>query len=112
MLDTLIDRKDRYIAGAPETPVSVKRRKVPEDLRRAIRLDEAPVDRIGPRKVQRIAGDRFGLIRQQRIGVVAEQRLDIHVCLPCEKSAHFNVREAQSYGTAAIGTRYARRASR
>ena len=73
MLDSLVDRQDREIAGATETSVIEDALEVAQDRDRTIALSEHTVDVIRPRQVQRSAGDGLTLVTQKGLGFGPEQ---------------------------------------
>ena len=77
VLDALIDREDREVAGPAETAVVEDRLQRAQDRDRAVRLRDDAIDEIGPRQVQPITLDRAADVRQERLGFGAERALDL-----------------------------------
>ena len=65
MLDALVHRQDRHVAGAGQPPVIEQRLQFRHHLNRAIRLEVNPLDEIRTGQVQRLLGNRLALVLQQ-----------------------------------------------
>ena len=78
VLDALIDREDREVAGAGQAAGVVHVAQVAQDGRCAVGVDEDPVERLGTGDVQQIGVERRRDVGQQRFGLVAQEFLDIH----------------------------------
>ena len=72
MLDALIDRQDRHVAGAGEPAVIEQRLQLAEHRHRAVRIEVNALDEIGARQVQRLFRNRLALVLQQSGGVGSE----------------------------------------
>ena len=53
MLNPLIDRQNAHVPGSTQAPVPIDPLQTAHDLRATVRLREAPVHKVRPRKVQR-----------------------------------------------------------
>ena len=78
VLDALVDRQDRDVAGARQTTVVVQAAEVAQNLRRAVATDEAAIDEIRPGQVDQVLRDAGAFVGQQGLGFVAEQRVEVH----------------------------------
>ena len=76
VLDALVDRQDRDVAGAGQAPAVEQPLEVAQDVGRAIGVDEDAVDEVRPRQVQVGLVEGLALVVEQEPGVVAEQLLD------------------------------------
>ena len=78
MLDPLIDRQDRQVAGAAEAPVAPHGLEIAQDGDRPIRADEDAIDKVGTRKNQLVPLDPLALVLEQRRCLGPKQLTDIH----------------------------------
>ena len=76
MLDALVDREDRHVAGAAEAPVVEHGLHVAEDRGAAVGVGHHPVDVVGSGKVEELCGDGLGAMSEEVLGLVAEDVLD------------------------------------
>ena len=82
VLDALVDRKDRHVAGAAQPAVAEELLEIPEHLGGAVTLAVHPVDDVGTRKREIFLGNALGLVGQKCFGLVTEQSGQIHVRTP------------------------------
>ncbi len=73
MLDALVDRQDRQVAGAAEPAVVEDPLQVDQHARLAVGDPPDAVDVLGTGKVQLIAADAAAGVLEQAGGLVAEQ---------------------------------------
>ncbi len=105
MLDALVDRQDRQIAGAGQAPVVVHRGQVAEHLRGPIGLHEHSVDEIRAGQLEAFGGDARGVVGEQVLGVVAQQRGVVHVR---SSARSFSRPIMADFGRAATGASWGR----
>ena len=65
VLDALVDREDRHVAGAAEPAVVEQRLQVAQDLRRAVGAGEDAIDEVRAREVEVLVGDGLRLVREE-----------------------------------------------
>jgi hypothetical protein len=75
MLDTLIDRQDRYVTGACKAAVIEHRLQLAEHRHRPVRIEVNALDEIRPRQVERFLRD-FALVLQQSGGIGSKDLFD------------------------------------
>ena len=73
MLDSLVDREDRDVAGAGEAAAVEEETEVAEHLGVAVGLTEDAVDEVGAGKDEVLLRDAGRLVVEQGVGVGAEQ---------------------------------------
>ena len=78
VLDALVDREDRQVAGAAQAPGAVHRGQVADHRGRAVGLAEDAVEVVGSGVDQALGRERGGLVVQQRVGFVAEKFFEVH----------------------------------
>ena len=86
MLDALIDRQDREVAGAAEAPSVVHRLQIAQHWHRAITVAHDALYEIGAREVQTILVDRRAGVSKQIVGFIAEDladSIDAHASHSC-----------------------------
>ena len=76
VLDALVDRQDRQVAGAGQAAVAEQPLEVAEHAGVAVAGGEDAVDEIGAGQVQRLLGDRLADVREQAVGLGAEKLAD------------------------------------
>src|SRR5207245_1954052 len=77
MLDALVDRQNRQIAGAGEAPMVEKRLETPQHAGGAVAGRKDPGDEVRAGKMQLRLRDRFTLVFEQVPGVVSQNRLEL-----------------------------------
>ena len=80
VLDALVDREDRHVAGATQAPVVVERLEAAQHLRRAVAVHQHALDVVGARQREVVGGDALRHVGEQRVGLFAEEGLDVHGC--------------------------------
>src|SRR3954465_11395398 len=81
MLDALVDRQDRYVAGPGQAARVVELAQVAQHRGAAVGLQEHPIEEDRPRQGELVLRDALRLVREQALGLVTEQRLDVHLGL-------------------------------
>ncbi len=76
MLDALVDRQDRHVAGAGEPAVIEQRLQPAEHRHRPVRVEVNALDEVRTRQVQRLFRNRLALVLQQAGGVGSEDLFD------------------------------------
>ena len=111
MLDPLIHREDREVAGAREAPGRVDPLEVDEHLRVPVGAAEAGVDLIGRRDPDLLFRDPLAGEGEEALGLVAEEGLDLrvvgHIQLSLVRST-----DRQCYRARRVSRRRARRRRR
>ena len=77
VLDSLIDGKDREVAGVGQAAGAVHALEVGENARIAVASEMDAVDEIGPGKVQEVLGDGLAGVVEEGVGVGSEEVLDV-----------------------------------
>jgi hypothetical protein len=77
VLDALIDRENRDVAGPAQAPVGEDRLKVAKDLRGAIRARHHPADEVRAWKVQRLGRDGLAPVLEQMFRLGTKEPGDI-----------------------------------
>ena len=72
MLESLIDRQDRHVPRATQSSVAIEGLEGFQDLGISIAVLEAPVDEIGPGKMQEIPA-HDGFMGKKRISGISEE---------------------------------------
>ena len=72
MLNPLIDRQNAHVPGSTQAPVPIDPLQTAHDLRATVRLREAPVHKVRPRKVQGGLGDLRSM-RKKTISLSAQR---------------------------------------
>ena len=86
MLDALIDRQDREVAGATKAPSVVHRLQITEHGHGSIRVAHHALNEVGSREVQAILVDRRAGVSEQIVGFIAEDladSIDAHASHSC-----------------------------
>ncbi len=69
VLDALVDRQDREVAGARQAAVVEERLQAAEDPGRPVAILPDPIDEVRPRQVQLLFRDGLGLVFEKALGV-------------------------------------------
>ena len=77
VLDALVDRQDREVAGAAEAAVVVDALQVRQHPRVAVALGEDAVDVRRAGQVELFLGNPLAGVREQALGLIPEQLLDV-----------------------------------
>ena len=77
MLDALVDRQDRQVAGAAEPAVVEHLLQVAQHGDRPVALHKDAVDVVGPGEVELAALDCLALVAEQEVGLVPEHLADV-----------------------------------
>src|SRR3954449_5906882 len=77
VLDALVDRQDRDVAGPREAAVVEQPLQVAQRRGGAVGAEPEAVDRVRARKVELVGGDRLARVLQEALGFVAEELLDL-----------------------------------
>ena len=77
MLDALVDREDREVTGARETPVVEERFETAQHPGGAVAGRKDPGDEVRAGKMQLRLRDRFALVCEQVPGVVSQDGLEL-----------------------------------
>ena len=75
VLDALIDRQDRHVAGAGQPAVVEERLQAAHHPGRPVGQRDDPVHEVGPRKVKAVFRDGLALMRKERT-LITKDRLD------------------------------------
>ena len=78
VLDALVDRQDRQVAGVGQPTVAVQLPEAAQHGRRPVRAHERAIEEVGARQHELVAGDPRTNMGQQRLGFVAEQGGHVH----------------------------------
>ena len=73
VLDALVHRQDRYVAGAGQAAVVEQRLQVAQHLRRAVGGGVDPVHEVRAGQVKILGGDGLGRVTEQVLGVGAQE---------------------------------------
>ena len=78
VLDTLVDREDGEVSGAPEAAVVVQRAETAQHRWAAVGVGKHVINEVGTRGRQQFLRERRGDVVQQRGGFFTEERRNIH----------------------------------
>ena len=78
VLDALVDRQDRQVAGVGQTTVAVELPEAAQHGRRSVGPDERSIEEVGAGQHELLTGDPRTHMVQQRLGVIAEQGGHVH----------------------------------
>ena len=79
VLDALVDRQDRHVAGARQAPVVEQRLEIAQHGWAAIGLRRHPVNEVRPWQVELIARDGGARVIEQVFGLISERSLNVGV---------------------------------